>query len=208
MALLPNATEAQNKILDGVYIKENTPTRRVIPYTQVREADVMWMKRIWRVIPMKEKMNHPLYYPIEEINNRKSLFDVIKYGIEEGTITAYGNAAFDDEFKEPLTKTEAINSLQSWEYFDLYDEEGNATGARDSSAKPIAAADIKWYRVKEEWFFDRERSIMDVRILGLCPVQEVLNEDGSYKAPKLLFWVYFPEARYVFRQLGCIQHVQ
>ena len=50
------------KVLDKPWIKENTPTRRVIPYTHVREADVMWHRRVWRQIDLREKINHPLYY--------------------------------------------------------------------------------------------------------------------------------------------------
>lgn len=191
------STAQENKILDGVYIKGNTPTRRVVPYTHVREADVMWMKRIWRIINLKEKMNLPLYYPLEEINNRKSLFDVIKYGIEEGTITAYGDAAFDDEFKSPLTPTEAKEILSYYEQILREDDFGNFVN--DSVPTDITSGDIKQYWLKEEWFFDRERSVMDVRILGIAPVQEKLDEDGvTFKGYKPLFWVYFPEARYVF----------
>jgi gliding motility associated protien GldN len=195
---VPELINAQNKILDGVYIKENTPTRRVIPYTQIREADAMWMKRVWRILNMKEKMNHPLYYPVTEIDNRKSLFDVIRFGIEEGTITAYGNPAFDDEFKTPMTKTEAQNELNEW--VTIYREDEN-TGevVPDSVQDPVTSAKISKYWIKEEWFFDRERSVLDVRILGIAPIQEVMEDDGiTFKGDKPLFWVYFPEARYVF----------
>ena len=65
------------KVLDKPWVKENTPTRRVIPYTHVREQDVMWHRRIWREIDLREKINHPLYYPTTKIDDRKSLFDVI-----------------------------------------------------------------------------------------------------------------------------------
>lgn len=189
--------QTQTNILDGVYIKENTPTRRVIPYTHIREADAMWRKRVWRVINLKEKMNHPLYYPAEEIQDRKSLYQVLKHGIEEGTITAYGDAAFDDEFKVPLTKTEALASLSETEKIFREDEYGELI--EDSVQKPISSDMIKQYWIKEEWFFDRERSVLDVRILGICPVQEKLDVDGiTFKGFKPLFWVYFPEARYVF----------
>jgi len=188
---------AQNKILDGVYIKENTPTRRVIPYTQIREADAMWTKRIWRTLNMREKMNHPLFYPEEEIIDRKSLFQVIKFGINEGTIKAYGNALFDDEFQDPLTKTEAINELSEW--VTIYREDDFGEIFMDSSQIQVTSYNIKQYWVKEEWFFDRERSIMDVRIIGICPVLEKMEEDGlTFKGYKPLFWIYFPEARYVF----------
>jgi gliding motility associated protien GldN len=52
--------------------------------------------------------------------------------------------------------------------------------------------------VKEDWFFDKQRSVMDVRIIGLCPIQEILDENGELKGMKPLFWVYFPECRKLF----------
>ena len=55
-----NSLGAQN-VLDGAYIKEHTLTRKVVPYPHLREADVMWNKRIWQVIDLREKINHPLY---------------------------------------------------------------------------------------------------------------------------------------------------
>lgn len=191
-------TQTQNTILDGVYIKEHTPTRRVIPYTHVREADVMWALRVWRLLDMKEKINHPLYYPIEPINNRKSLFDVIKIGIEEGTLTAYGNAVLDDEFKAPLTKAEA--KAQMGEYVKIYREDLN-TGElhEDSTYQEVTSRDILRYWMKEDWFFDKQRSVMDVRIIGIAPLREKREDDGiTVRGYTPLFWIYFPEARYVF----------
>ncbi len=146
---------------------------------------------------MREKLNHPLFYPETEIKDRKSLFQVLKIGINEGTITAYGDPLFDDEFLNPLTKTEAINELSEWE--TVYREDDFGEIFMDSSQKEVTSYDVKQYWIKEEWFFDRERSVMDVRIIGLCPVQEKMEEDGvTFKGYKPLFWVYVPESRYVF----------
>jgi len=95
-------TAVAQTVLDGAYIKEHTKTKRVVPYTHIREADVMWARRVWRTIDLREKMNHPLYYPTEAINDRKSLFDVIKHGLlVDGSITAYdpGALANDDELR-------------------------------------------------------------------------------------------------------------
>ncbi len=188
----------QNKVLDKPWIKENTPTRRVIPYTHVREADVMWHRRIWRVIDLKEKINHPLYYPITPIQDRKSLYDVIKAGIEEGTITAYSTS--DDEFTVQLTKAEAKSQMGEWKETKQYDEWGEEIlGASDSTYNEFSSQDVIQYRIKEDWFFDRERSIMDVRIIGIAPVRDIINEDtGESKGKSEMFWIYFPEARYVF----------
>ncbi|MCB9360750.1 MAG: gliding motility protein GldN [Flavobacteriales bacterium] len=189
---------AQNKVLDKPWIKENTPTRRVIPYTHVREADVMWQRRIWRTIDLREKINHPLYYPIQPIQDRKSLYDVIKEGILEGTITAYDDV--DDEFTVQLTKAEAKAKMGSFKVVEQFNEWGEVIeGAADSVYEDYSAQDIIEYRLKEEWFFDRERSIMDVRILGISPVRNNIDENtGESKGKVAMFWVYFPEARYVF----------
>lgn len=189
---------AQNKVLDKPWIKENTPTRRVVPYTHVREADVMWHRRIWRVIDLREKINHPLYYPITPIQDRKSLFDVMKEGILEGTVTAYSDA--DDEFTVQLTKAEAKAKMGRYKETKQYDDFGEEiVGAADSTYEEYGSIDVVEYRVKEDWFFDRERSIMDVRIIGLAPALNIIDlTTGESKGKQVLFWVYFPEARYVF----------
>ena len=61
--------------------------------------------------------------------------------------------------------------------------------------------DVVQYRVKEEWFFDKQRSVMDVRIIGIAPMTLARDQDGNLiegGQKKLLFWVYFPEARRIF----------
>ena len=52
-------------VVDGVYIQEHIPTKKMIPYEHVREADVVWSKRVWSFIDLREKINHPLYYPFD-----------------------------------------------------------------------------------------------------------------------------------------------
>ncbi len=187
-------SQAQN-VLDGVYIKEHTPERKTIPYAHLREADVMWKKRIWRVIDLREKINQPLFYPTTPIGNRKSFMQTLYDGVmKDGTLTAYD--PFDDEFKKTVTVAElnaALNKVDT-----LYIE--NADGIPEQKIVPneFDPAKVVQIRVKEEWFFDRQRSVMDCRILGFCPITIELNSDGSIKGFKPLFWVYYPEAREVF----------
>lgn len=184
------------KVLDKPWIKENTPTRRVVPYTHVREADVMWHKRIWREIDLREKINHPLYFPTTPINDRKSLFDVIKQAVTvDKTLTAYSTQ--DDEFTVPLTVSEAIASMGDSITIMLEDEWGDPT-IPSTTFSEVESQDIVKYRLKEDWFFDNERSIMDVRIMGMCPFMIAMDEQGNAKGIKPIFWIYFPEARYVF----------
>ena len=56
-----NESQAQvSNVLDGAYVKESNITKRVVPYPALREADVMYTKRIWQTLDLKEKINHPL----------------------------------------------------------------------------------------------------------------------------------------------------
>ena len=65
-------------VLDGAYVKETNLTKRVIPYPHLREADVMYKRRIWQEIDMRQKFNHPFYFPLDPIQDRKNLFDVVR----------------------------------------------------------------------------------------------------------------------------------
>lgn len=194
---ITNESIAQ-EVLDGMFIKETAPTRRVVPYTHIREADVMFYKRVWREIDVREKMNHPLYYPTQPINEigyeRKSLFTILTEAIKEGTITAYDQSS--PGFKIALTKTEAEDKL-SREVITY--EENLETGALTEVLlkEPIGGVDIAKYWIKEDWVFDRERSVMEVRIIGVLPIINKIADDGSIAGQQGLFWVYFPEARYV-----------
>ncbi len=199
LALAPMGAARAQTVLDGAYIKEHTKTQRVVPYPFIREADVMWYRRVWREIDLREKINLPLYYPTEPIHDRKSLFDVIKQGIiDDGSITAYdvGPTAQDDEFTKALLPTEVKAMLTR---LDTTQTEDINTGEMKTvvTSSEVTSEKIKKYIIKEDWVFDKQRSVMDIRIIGICPKQEVLGDQGELRGFKPLFWLYFPELRYV-----------
>lgn len=176
--------------------RRNNDDRRVVPYPYLREADVMWSKRIWRTIDLREKMNHPYYYPETPHNGLASLFDIIKGGILNGCITAFDNPVMDDEFKMPMKTEAAAKLLQPWELIEVEDPFNPGTWRLDTLYKPVQSSDVKAYWVKEDWFFDKQRSVMDVRIIGLCPLKEKLDPStGEVLGYQPLFWVYFPQLR-------------
>ena len=185
------------KYPDGIYTKENTHTRRAIPYTTLREADVMWSKRIWRAIDLKEKINHPLYYPETPTNDRKSFFDVIK----EAAVTNGNLTCFDDgteiEFQKELTKSEIESRLESWDSTHEADDPNNPGATIIAPIKKtVTSGDVMKYYVKEDWFFDKQRSVLDVRIVGIMVILAKKDEKtGDVVGFKPLFSFYFPEAR-------------
>ena len=193
---LPNMSSAQN-VLDGVYVKEHYPTRKVVPYTHLREADVMWATRIWRKLDLREKINHPLYYPTERIKDRRSLTQVIVEAVQEGSLTAYD--VMDDEFTLTLTKAEIEKKLMriDTEYIENPDPPYDLQ--MTIIEEPFQPKTVKQYRLKEDWFFDKQRSVLDVRIIGICPVQDNIDPmTGEVRGSTPMFWIYFPEARNIF----------
>lgn len=185
------------QVLDGIYERENIPSRRPASYKALRESDVMWQKRIWRVIDLREKINHKLYYPTTPIGTRMSLIDLFLWGIETEGLTAYGTD--DDRFTQPITRTQIDEKFGAVEKpITFVDENGNET-TKNIKGERITS-EVKQLILKEEWFFDRQHSMMEVRIIGICPVRFYVNqemaEQGNVEIRKAqVFWIYFPEAR-------------
>ncbi len=185
--------------LDMVYKKEHIFNKKPIEYPHVREADIMWSKVVWRMIDLREKMNQPLYFPTKTIGDRTNLIELLLQSIKDGGLQAYA-APLDDpnEFKEPIPYDQIIAN------FDAKDRKIGVldvvTGLTDTTtiAGEIRTDEVLQYMVKEMWFFDRKRSVLDVRIIGICPIRvyfepEDVNKENIQK--KKLFWVKYPEAR-------------
>ncbi|MEO8590204.1 MAG: gliding motility protein GldN [Flavobacteriales bacterium] len=187
-------------VLDGAYIHEHTQTRRAVPYPHLREADVMFAQRVWRTIDLREKINHPLYFPIEPAEGRKSLFDVIRDGLlKDGSLTAYdaGPLLQDDSFTRELTPEEVDSILDPVETVWTPRLDDPDISDPIEVPAPVSTAMVTRYQLKEDWIFDKQRGVMDVRIIGLAPMREVRGEDGELRGHAPLFWLYFPELRYV-----------
>lgn len=170
--------------LDGIYKKEQKAAP--LPYAPVREADVFWEKRIWRVLDVREKMNKHFVYP--EAPFVSILLDAAK----NDDIPLY--SSLKDDFSIPLTPDERKKVHGSWDTLRIYDPTtGNYT------LKPVYNEldweNVKRFRIKEVWYFDENTATLKVRILGIAPLLEVFDDNGNFKYEIPLFWAYYPQVR-------------
>jgi len=188
-------TEAQG--VDGVYTKHITAKRKPIPFQYIREADVMWSKVLWRRVDLTEKRNLALYYPTEEMEDRKSLFQLMMWGIKNKSLTPFAT----DEFLTQYTLNEIDERFGAGidTTYDIDPETGETIPLITKKSGDIS--EVKQLLIKERWIFDKQRSVMEARIIGICPIRAYYRDDDLDHEDihfKQLFWVFFPEARNIF----------
>ncbi len=180
--------------LDGLYRNDGTVDVDPIPLPSIRKADIMWSKRIWREVDFRQKMNQMFYFPINQQQDWKSFVTVVLDAIKEGEITAY-DVLPTDELLVPISydeiikrQTQEIHKTMRRSY-PPYDEYDTVIYTNFDPTK------IMRLRIKEDWYFDKQRSQMLVRISALCPV--MIKERNGEEVTEPLFWISYPESRKV-----------
>jgi len=176
----------QGKPLDDIVEKRTIAEKRVLPYDHMREADIFWEKRIWRVIDIREKMNHPFAYP------ERRFFSILMEAAANGEISVYSTV--DDKFTSLLTPDEVASMGASTDTVYIMDPETYEEQI-SITQNELDHSSITRFRLKEVWFFDEESSRLQVRILGIAPMQDVQDENGNFKYEQPMFWVYYPQIR-------------
>jgi gliding motility associated protien GldN len=201
LALLVVATrhEAKAQIVDGAYKRTDLTNRKPTPLPYLREADVMWKKKVWRIIDLREKINQPLYFPTVPIDGRYNFVSLLVQGIKDGKLTAY-DAKDDDEFKVPMTFEQVKESFGATTRTQMVRDIDTGEMKPKEVKGEINSEEIKQFMIKEEWYFDKQTSTMNVRVIGICPIREFyrdadVNQEDVVR--RQVFWIYYPEAREV-----------
>lgn len=182
---------------DGFYTKESEVienNKKAFDFPYVREADVVWAHRVWRVIDFKEKINQVFYYPLgidPKNQGRRNLYNVLDIALKEGRIRAFE----DDMFSKEITDWEAWKASFATKSTTTVWEE-DIDGNSQEVEKEITVGEIRedealFLRIKEDWFIDRSRSVEDVRIIAFTLVIQ------QEKGPVALGWIRYndPEVR-------------
>jgi gliding motility associated protien GldN len=183
-----------------------------LPYGYVHDRDVLMGKTIWEFIDIDERINFPLYYPIDTAfvgKERRSLFDVLVKNIKNGKITeVYADDYFNTKktFKDMEssftyidTIPEGFNEINN--YFEDYKSGKKVLDPQYVNVQPLTAQDISGYKIKGYWYFDKRQGELKYRLLALCPVTPEARDIGKDNPDVIdLFWVYFPAIRDVLHE--------
>jgi gliding motility associated protien GldN len=178
-----------------------------LPYGYVHYRDVLMGKTTWEYVDLDERINFPMYYPVDTAfvgKDRRSLFQVLLNNIKSGKITeVYGDDYFNS--KKTLKDMESV-----FKYTDTVpagideyntDIEGYKSGKKVLDKQYInvtelAASDVNGYRIKGFWYFDKRQSELKYRLLAICPVAVEARDKAKGNTETIdLFWVYYPSVR-------------
>jgi gliding motility associated protien GldN len=193
---IPVDTPRKSLRTDGISEKNFIRDRIPIAYDHIRSDDEFWEKKIWQVIDIREKMNLPFQYNVEDESGTNQLFiNILLNAIKSKEVEAF--SAIDDRFTTVLPYSDIQTKLSGEEKtvrsIDPVTGEEKMVTTRDE----FDPRTIIQYKIKEIWVFDKEASALKVRILGIAPMVSRMNEDGSFRAAIPLFWVYYPDLRSV-----------
>ena len=183
-----------------------------LPYGYVHDRDVLMGKTTWELIDLDERINFPMYYPVDTAfvgKERRSLFQVLLDGIKSGKITeVYGDDYFNT--KKTLKDMESV-----FKYKDTIpagiDEFNTDVEAYKAGRKvldkqyinetELSAADVTGYKIKGYWYFDKRQSELKYRLLAICPMATEARDKAKGNSDAIeLFWVYFPSIRNILHE--------
>lgn len=174
---------------DGIYKRTLLGTREIIPYDDIREADIYWEKRIWRNIDFREKINLAFTWPIDPF------VQIVYDAVVSGELKAY--SPLYDDFSEgtELPLEQIIIKFNRTDTTWILDEE-------TYEEKPVIIKTefdyqtVQKIQIKEDWVFDEETSTMVVRIIGLTMIRDRIDPTtGETLGSEPMFWIYYPDLR-------------
>jgi gliding motility associated protien GldN len=173
-----------------------------LPYGYVGERDILWAKTTWEDIDLEQRVNFPLYYPIDDLGkNRKSLFDLLIEAVTEDSIPAY----VDSYFKQKVSLENIKINLEVREISEAGRAAENAGEEVEDwmyNTETASSADVQAYKIRGYWYFDKRQGELKYRLLAIAPLVysaqnklQKLEDPDMEMTPVELFWVFYPTVR-------------
>lgn len=158
------------------------------------DADLAYMRQIYRQLDLTKDANTPLYFPEDVIDGQENLFRIILRLVVDGKIPAYeyldGREVFTDQYR--------VKVGEMLDRFGIYAQEAKGSTERNPrytiEEADVPTGQVLNYYIIEKWEFDRRSNQMKTRVEAVCPV---LNRSGDFggEAKYPMFWVKFDALR-------------
>ena len=181
-------------LTDGFYQANSMEDAVPFAYPEVNKKNIRFYKRVWRDIDLKDDKNAILAIP------GNSLIEVVMKAIEKGKLSLY--SPDDDSFKGRLSAQEGMARFADSVLVPIFDDEGNQIDSK-MTLNEFDPSRVTKFRVKEDIFFDKQRSRLETRIIGVAPLMNITTsaELAESVGATPAFWLYFPQLRYSLVQV-------
>lgn len=158
------------------------------------DADLAYMREIYRQLDLTKPENTPLYYPEDIVDGQKNLFRLILDLVVDGSVPAYeyldGREVFTDQYK--------VNVADMLDRFGIYYTAGKGSTERNPKyvieEADVPTGQVLNYYILEKWEFDRRSNRMKTRVEAICPVLNRASDFGG-DARYPMFWVKYDQLR-------------
>lgn len=155
-----------------------------------------WVREIYRELDLTKGTNATLYHPVTPTGDRMNLYTLIFKLMANGELDVYQFNEGQDSFTEDLR----MKPEDMFERLEIpFTKEGNKIVYDEYS---IPSNEALGYYIKEAWYFDHSNSVMDIKIVAICPVlyRDALDDFGfsfsnseSIREPQ--FWIPYENIR-------------
>lgn len=182
----------QNSLTPNGIIDRVEHDARVMSTPRIREIDVAWKRTVWRVIDVRQKANQAFIYRGDEFSGGGAFIEILLHGVKNKDLAAFTTDRFTAELTPEEFSQKTAGSSDTTEV--IHPVTGEIT--YEITQTVFNPQSITKYRLKEDWILDRNRGKMIVQIIGISPLQAIVNpETGLYLTDAPMFWVYYPDAR-------------
>lgn len=157
--------------------------------SSANDADLMWMRVIYRDLEMDNPKNAALYYPEDVVDGQENLFRIIMRLLADNAIPAYeyldGKEIFTDQYR--LKVSDMLDRFHV-----LYSP---AKGSTEKNPRfvieesDVPANEIRSYYILERWEFDAKTNKTRRVVEAICPVLHRADEFGVDAVRYPMFWV-------------------
>lgn len=167
---------------------------RPFPLPASNLGEIKFYHRYWRDIDLNDPQNKIFTQP------GATLIEAILTALKDSLITAYDPTPgmpqnpTGDAFITRISYQQIMSQLADTSIIDQFDKDGNKIGSIQR-ANNFTPDKISGYRLKEDVYFDKIRSRVITRIVGIAPLLKLNLSTGDSLGSQPLCWFRFSQFR-------------